>query len=121
MNHLQKNHSQWARLGFAFQGLKSAWKGEASFRTEVYVGAAILLGLGWLHITWIGWIAAIFSLAFALFAELMNTAVEHVCDALHPGQHPLIKIAKDCASAAVLAANLNGFVVVGLILLWGRQ
>jgi len=40
---------------------------------------------------------------------------------LHPEEHPLIKIAKDCASAAVLMANTNGLLVVIVILLWGKS
>ena len=45
------------------------------------------------------------SAALVLVAELVNTAIENVCDALHPSRHPLIGAAKDCASAAVLVAN----------------
>jgi len=118
---IEKKHSQWARFCFALVGLKSAWKSEASFRTEVIIGALVLIGMAWWQPTWPCWVAAVLALVFVLSLELVNTAIEHVCDALHPDQHPMIGIAKDCASAAVLIANLLGIVVVVGILIFGRK
>jgi diacylglycerol kinase (ATP) len=40
-------------------------------------------------------------------AELINTALEHLADHLHPEQHPRIKIVKDCAAAAVLILSIG--------------
>jgi len=118
---MNKNHSQVARLGFAVAGFKRAWVCEASFRTEIIVGVLVLVGLAlWQPARWC-WLAALFSLMFVLTAELINTAIENICDALHPEEHPLIKIAKDCASAAVLMANTNGLLVVIVILWWGKS
>ena len=37
-----------------------------------------------------------------LTAELLNTAIEHLADHLHPEVHPKIRVVKDCAAAAVL-------------------
>ena len=49
-------------------------------------------------------------------AELLNTALEHLADRLHPEQHPTIQAAKDCAAAAVLVASLAA-VLIGLLTL----
>jgi undecaprenol kinase len=46
-----------------------------------------------------------------LAMELVNTAVEHLADHLHPDQHPRIKIVKDCAAAAVLVTSLGALCV----------
>jgi diacylglycerol kinase (ATP) len=46
-----------------------------------------------------------------LAAELLNTAVEHLADHLHPELHPHIKAVKDCAAAAVLIASLGALAV----------
>ena len=40
-----------------------------------------------------------------LAAEFLNTAVEKLCDHLHPAQHPKIGIVKDLASAGAFAAQ----------------
>jgi undecaprenol kinase len=50
-------------------------------------------------------------------AELLNTAIEHLADHLHPEVHPTIRVVKDCAAGAVLLASLGAVVVaVALII-----
>ena len=51
-----------------------------------------------------------------LAAELLNTALEHLADRLHPEQHPVIRTAKDCAAAAVLLASISAL-LIGLLTL----
>src|SRR6476659_7978664 len=50
------------------------------------------------------WALASLASAAVVSTELMNTAVEHLADHLHPEIHPSIRIVKDCAAAAVLVA-----------------
>lgn len=50
--------------------------------------------------------ALIGSLVLTLTVELLNTAIEKLCDHLHPGRHPMIGTVKDLGSAAVLCALL---------------
>jgi diacylglycerol kinase (ATP) len=49
--------------------------------------------------------------------ELVNTAVEHLADHLHPHEHPRVKAVKDCAAAAVLVASLTALGVGAALLL----
>ena len=49
-------------------------------------------------------------LALVWLAEGLNTALERLCDAVMPEQHPLIGMAKDLAAGAVLLTA--GFAVV---------
>ena len=51
-----------------------------------------------------------------LSLELINTAVEAVVDLASPQLHPLAKVAKDAAAAAVLVAAA-GALLVGLVTL----
>jgi len=101
-----KKHSQWSRFKFALAGLKAAWEREASFRTEVIVTGIVLMAMAVLRPEILWWVAISLSIALVLSAELINTALETVCDALHPDIHPLIKVTKDCASGAVLICNV---------------
>ena len=50
-----------------------------------------------------------------LILELINTAIEHLCDIVTKEIHPAIKIIKDVSAAAVLLAAA-GSVVTGLII-----
>src|SRR5690348_12180285 len=97
-----KKHSQAARIGFALTGLIAAWRQERSFRTEVVVFVVVLAYLVWLQPAFHWWLALLAAAALVFSAELINTAIENICDALHPDHHPMIGAAKDCALAAVL-------------------
>ena len=46
------------------------------------------------------WILIICIMGVLLSVELLNTAIEAACDAITKHYNPLIKIAKDCGSAA---------------------
>jgi diacylglycerol kinase (ATP) len=111
-----KDHSQMARLGFAWAGLVEAWKRERSFRTEVIVIAIVLTFLFYRGTPLPYCLMAILAAAIALAAELFNTSVEAICDLMHPDPHPLVKVAKDCASAAVLVANVAAITLVVTVL-----
>lgn len=65
------------------------------------MGVIIEIILGFLyHVNGLEWILIICILGFILSIELINTAIEKVCDAITTEYNPLIKIAKDCGSAA---------------------
>ncbi|MEM7192339.1 MAG: diacylglycerol kinase [Pseudomonadota bacterium] len=47
------------------------------------------------------WAALMGSLLLLLAAELLNTAIERLCNHVHPERHEAIKVTKDLASAGV--------------------
>ena len=83
---------------------------------------AFALGL-WLGLGRIEWAITILTMALVWMAEFVNTALEAVVDLASPDLHPLAKVGKDVAAAAVLVAALAA-VVVGLLImgppLWAR-
>jgi diacylglycerol kinase (ATP) len=99
---------------FAFNGIKSAWQTESSFRTQIVLGIGMLVFMGFLRPAPVWWALMILTMAGVLAAELINTALEHVVDRIHPKQHPMIAKAKDCAAGAVLVMSLAS---VGLFIL----
>lgn len=59
------------------------------------------------------WVALIGSLLLLLAVEFLNTAIERLCNHLHPEKHVAIKVTKDLASAGV-------FLTIALaVLIWG--
>ncbi len=86
----------------AFHGLLCAMRTERNLRIHltatVYVTAfGLLAGLeGW------GWAAVLLCFGAVIAAELFNTALECLCDAVSPEQNPKIGAAKDTAAGAVL-------------------
>jgi diacylglycerol kinase (ATP) len=83
-------------------GLKHAILKEETFRQEfilflVAVPLAFLLTLDPWRLT-----ALLGSLILMMCVELLNTAIEALCDLVSPEYNDYVKIAKDCGLAAVL-------------------
>lgn len=79
--------------------------------------SVLVLGVGlWLGLPGRDWAVIILTMMAVWMAEFMNTAIEAVVDLTMPQPHPLAKVAKDVAAAAVLIGAL-GAVLIGLLLL----
>lgn len=111
-----KGKSFHHRLSFAWDGLRVAFRNETSFRSEVSAAVCAIVITVWLHPPLIWLALVVVMVALVLAAELFNTALEHLLDGLHPGQAEFVRIAKDCAAAAVLMFSVAALVVFGLML-----
>jgi diacylglycerol kinase len=66
--------------------------------------AAIFVGLGfYLEIDRMEWGLQFLAIGLVLSVESLNTAVEKICDFVHPSHHEKIGFIKDVASAALTA------------------
>lgn len=81
----------------------------------VITTSVILLAL-WLKRPRQEWAILILTFMAVWMAEFMNTAIEALVDMASPEYHPLAKVAKDVAAAAVLLGAI-GAVIIGLLLL----
>ena len=105
-------------LRYAAQGLAHAFLTQRNFRIHAVVGVlAFSLGLG-LHLSPDRLAVLVLTVTAVLVLELINTAIESVVDlAIGRRFHPLARIAKDCAAAAVLVAALASVAIALLLLL----
>jgi diacylglycerol kinase len=83
-------------------------------RIHFVIAVCVIVAGAMLHVSRIQWAALALVIALVIALELVNTAVEAAVDLLSPAEHPLAKVAKDCAAAAVLVAAL-GAIAVGLL------
>jgi diacylglycerol kinase (ATP) len=102
-----KNQPFHKRLSYSVQGIRSAWKQEASFRFQSLAALGVVILLACLRPAPIWWALLLMNCGLVLAAELFNTALEAALDHLHPELHPAIKISKDCAAGAVLVFSLS--------------
>ena len=86
---------------FAFEGLAAMLKNEMAFRFELCIIVPLALVSLFLPVSAAQHALLIAVFGLGLFCAGRNTAIEAVVDLVSPGFHPLAKIAKDCASAAV--------------------
>ncbi len=70
----------------------------------------------WLRLPARDWAVLVLTIMVVWTAEFMNTALEAVVDMTMPEVHPLARVAKDVAAAAVLLSALSA-VLVGLLIL----
>lgn len=89
-------------MGYSLDGLSSSYKKEESIRLETL--ALIILVVVMIFVPWPLWKKFALVAAYLLvpLTELLNSAVEDVCDLVSSDFEPRIKSAKDKGSAAVL-------------------
>ena len=102
-------------------GLREGILTEAAIKQEVAI-AVVALPLSFFiaDSLWV-WVALIASLLLVLAVEFLNTAIERLCNHLHPDRHEGIRITKDLASAGVFFALTLAGLVWGAALLTRLQ
>ena len=91
----------FSALFYSFDGFKSAWQHEHSFRQELVLVVCGIVAL-FLPISAYQKLMLIVVLLLILIVELINSAIEAVVDRVSLERHSLSKNAKDFGSAAVL-------------------
>ena len=107
-------------FGYASQGVKYAVCNEQNILVMFVLGIiAIVLGFV-LKITYLEKLIIIIMIGVILPLELINTAIEAVVD-LHDGDNKSKygKVAKDCASGALLVASLIAL-IIGIMIFMPR-
>jgi diacylglycerol kinase (ATP) len=106
-----KNQPFVARLRFALSGIVHGLKAEHSVRFHVCALGFVLAVLVAFRPEPEWWAITLLTSSAVIAAELVNTAIEHLADHLHPEVHPSIRIVKDCAAGAVLVTSLAALAV----------
>jgi len=115
----QETYSRLRSFKYAFEGLAYVIRTQHNAWIHgVFTVAVVVFGF-WLGITPFEWALLVLCMMAVWMGEFMNTAVEAVVDMVSPEFHPLAKVAKDVAAAAVLLGAF-GSVIVGLIIFGPR-
>lgn len=106
-------------MRFAWRGLVAVARSQHNARIHGCVTVAVVVAglLSRLHAG--EWALVAFAVAGVWAAEAFNTAIEALGDAVSPGDHPLVGMAKDAAAGGVLV-TVAGAVAVGLLVLVPR-
>jgi undecaprenol kinase len=108
---MAKNQSFANRFRFALTGLRFSLRTERSMRVHALVLALVLVALIAFAPSPAWWALVGLACGAVIATELINTAIEHLADHLHPEKHPSIGVVKDCAAAAVLVSSIAAAVV----------
>jgi diacylglycerol kinase (ATP) len=93
-------------LKYSWLGFSKAYKTEAAFRQELWLGICLFLASWFMPVTPYERLALIAVLIVVVIVELLNTGIEAVVDRVSSDMHPLSGYAKDVASAAVFSSLL---------------
>lgn len=102
---------------FAFNGLKICFASEANFKVHVILATAVLILGAFFKISNTEWLAVTICIAFVTATEMINTAIEKLCDLVQKDFHPGIKKVKDIAAGAVLLTAVSSLVIAVVIFL----
>ncbi len=100
---------------FAMKGLKTTWKEENSFRIGVIVAIWVGIFALYFDFSFEEMVFCVIAITIVLCAEIINTAIEDVCNKIEPNQDSVIGKIKDISAGFVLlsvvGAGVLGFLV----------
>jgi len=96
---------------YAFSGVFNTVKGEQNMRVHLVVASLIIPFAYFFGISKTEWAILSLSIGFVFFAELINTAVEKLSDAVTKEKNEYIKFAKDAAAGAVVVSGITAICV----------
>lgn len=100
---------------YPIKGLLYAYRNEQNLAVDVGIALVVII-LGLLFgVSKMEWLVLILTIGLVISCELINTAIEAVVDLVTQEYHPLAKVAKDTASAAVFIFAIVA-VIVGIII-----
>jgi|SRR5690554_6854894 len=104
-------------LGFnhAFRGLYNVLRTERNFKIQLLAFLLVVV-LGFVfQITIDDWIALLLVSGIVLSLEIVNSAIERLCDLYSTKENKQIKLIKDISAGAVLLAALFAIIVGVLV------
>ena len=102
-------------FSYAANGVIEVFKKEQNFKVHTLAAIlALLLGCFFKISSW-EWCILILVIAMVLAAEMVNTAIENLCDVAEPNQNETIRVVKDISAGMVLVCAM-GSLVVGIII-----
>jgi diacylglycerol kinase len=108
--------SRATSLGYAIAGWLYMLRRQKNTRIQAVATILVFLFALWLQIDTVSWAILVLAITIVWMAEFINAAVEAVINLATPELHPMAKVGKDVASAAVLLGVVAS-VMIGLLLL----
>lgn len=95
----------------AFRGIWYTVKSESHMRFHMVAGFYVLLFSLFYNFSAAQTALLIILIALIMFAEIVNTCIEELCNLISDRYEPIIRIAKDTAAGAVLVLSIAAAVV----------
>ena len=110
-------HRLFKSFTYAFDGLKYAFKYEQNILVHTLATILVIIAGFFFKISLFEWLVLALIIGLVIATELINTSIEATIDLVTKETHPLAKIAKDTAAAAVLVFGLTAIIIGCIIFL----
>ncbi|MBN9352213.1 MAG: diacylglycerol kinase family protein [Chitinophagaceae bacterium] len=100
---------------YACNGLKVLFQEENNAKVHLLITVMVIVLSFLFGLNTYEWIAIVFSIGFVIATEIINSAIEDICNFIHPGKDDGIKKIKDLSAAAVFVSALTAL-AIGLII-----
>lgn len=102
---------------YAFAGLKAALKTEVHLKLFTIIAICVIV-LGIIaNITLMEWMFVLSAIVLVISLELVNSAIEKLCNLVDPQKNNSIKYIKDVMAASVFLASIYA-AIVGTMIAW---
>ena len=102
-------------FGFAVNGIVAVWREERNFRIETAVAVVVSAFGIYLEFSKLEWAFILVCMAAVLSAEILNTAVEELCNKIEPNTDPVVGKIKDMTAGLVLIVSLVSVVIGAMV------
>ena len=103
-------------LSHAWRGIRGMFFSEPNARLH-FAAAFVAIGGGFtLRLSALEWALLVLVVTLVVAAEAMNTAIEALCDIVHPDHSEAIRRVKDTAAGGVLLCAIGAVIVAVLVL-----
>lgn len=108
--------NRWVSFRYALAGWLYMLRYQKNTRIQAVATLIIFLVALWLEISLTKWAVLILAVTMVWMAEFINAAIEAAVNLSSPEIHPMAKVGKDVAAAAVLLGAVSS-VLIGLLIL----
>ena len=106
---------RWFALRMALEGVTYVLRTQRSAWIEIIASLVCIMAGWWFNIARLEWALILLIICVIFALEAVNTAIESVVDLVSPEYHPLAKIAKDTAAAALIFAVIGSLLIAALV------
>lgn len=99
---------------FAIRGIATVWKEENNFKIQTILAFLVAGFMYYFKFTLVESVLVVLAMLVVLVSEIINTAIEDLCNKIEPNQDPVIGKVKDISSGFVLLSSI-GAIVIGIL------
>ncbi|WP_318308671.1 diacylglycerol kinase family protein [Flagellimonas crocea] len=102
-------------VGYALRGMLLLLRTEPSIKIQFFITLIVVAFGFYFQISSTEWILQLLAIGLVMGVEGINTAIEKICDYIHPQLDPKIGFIKDISAGAVMIVSIIAS-IIGLII-----